>query len=82
MKSQDRKYIFEFSIIDFLGIFNIEKRGEKLAKIFVGYFKQIKDRNFSALVTEKYRYRFRKFIENVISFNIEEDRKQKKYKIY
>ena len=39
MKSQERKYILEFSIIDFLGTFNIEKRGEKLAKTFVGYIK-------------------------------------------
>ena len=62
MKSEERKYILEFSIIDFLGTFNIEKRGEKLSKIFVGYFKQIKDTNFSVLDTEKYRYRFRKFI--------------------
>ena len=72
-KSQDRKYIFEFSIIDFLGTFNIEKRGEKLAKTFVGYIKQMKDTNFSVLDPEKYGYRFRKFIENVIPINIEED---------
>ena len=43
-----------FSIINFLDTFNIEKRGEKLAKIFVGYFKQIKDTNFSVLDPEKY----------------------------
>ena len=73
MKSQDRKYIFEFSIIDFLGTFNIEKRGEKLAKTFVGYIKQMKDTNFSVLDSEKYGYRFRKFIQNVIPINIEED---------
>jgi hypothetical protein len=73
MKSQDRKYIFEFSIIDFLGTFNIEKRGEKLAKTFVGYIKQMKDTNFSVLDPEKYGYRFRKFIQNVIPINIEED---------
>jgi hypothetical protein len=33
----------------------------------------MKDTNFSVLDSEKYGYRFRKFIENVIPINIEED---------
>ena len=72
-KSQDKKYLFEFSIIDFLGNFNFEKRGEKLAKTFVSYIKQLKDTNFSVLDPAQYGIRFRNFAKDVIPINIEED---------
>jgi hypothetical protein len=72
-KSQDKKYLFEFSIIDFLGTFNFEKRGEKLAKTFVSYIKQLKDTNFSVLDPAQYGIRFRNFAKDVIPINIEED---------
>ena len=72
-KSQDKKFLFEFSIIDFLGTFNFEKRGEKLAKTFVSYIKQMKDTNFSVLDPVQYGLRFRNFAKDVIPINIEED---------
>ncbi len=72
-KSQDKKYLFGFSIIDFLGNFNFEKRGEKLAKTFVSYIKQLKDTNFSVLDPAQYGIRFRNFAKDVIPINIEED---------
>ena len=73
MKSEDKNYLFEFSIIDFLGPFNFEKKSEKLAKTFVGYIKQMKDTNFSVLDPKRYGLRFRNFAEKVIPINQEND---------
>ena len=73
MKSYDKKYLFEFSIIDFLGTFNFIKKSEKLAKTFVGYIKQMKDTNFSVLDPERYGLRLRNFVEKIIPINLEND---------
>ena len=64
--SKDNKYIFNFSIVDFLGPFNFEKKGEKLAKSFVGYIKNLKDTNFSVLDPYRYGKRFRSFCKKII----------------
>ena len=64
--SKDNKYIFNFAIIDFLGPFNFEKKGEKLAKELVGYIKKLKDTNFSVLDPNRYGTRFRNFAKKII----------------
>ena len=64
--SKDHKYIFNFSIVDFLGTFNFEKKGEKLAKSLVGYIKKLKDTNFSVLDPYRYGKRFRNFCKKII----------------
>jgi len=64
--SKDNKYLFNFSIVDFLGPFNFEKKGEKLAKELVGYIKKLKDTNFSVLDPNRYGTRFRNFAKKII----------------
>ena len=64
--SKDNKFIFNFSIVDFLGPFNFEKKGEKLAKELVGYIKKLKDTNFSVLDPNRYAKRFRNFAKRII----------------
>ena len=64
--SKDNKYIYNFSIVDFLGPFNFEKKGEKLAKSLVGYIKNYKDTNFSVLDPYGYGKRFRSFCKKII----------------
>ena len=64
--SKDNKYIFNFSIVDFLGPFNLEKKGEKIAKEIVGYFKKLEDTNFSVLDPNRYAKRFRSFVKRII----------------
>ena len=66
IQSKNNKYIFNFSIIDFLGPFNFEKKGEKLAKELVGYIKKLKDTNFSVLDPNRYATRFRNFAKKII----------------
>ena len=66
ISSKDNKYIFNFSIVDFLGPFNFEKKGEKLAKELVGYIKKLKDTNFSVLDPNRYAKRFRNFAKRII----------------
>ena len=66
MGSKDGKYIFNFSIVDFLGTFNFEKKGEKIAKSLVGYIKKLKDTNFSVLEPYGYGMRFRNFCKKII----------------
>ena len=66
IESKDRKYIYNFSIVDFLGTFNLEKKGEKLAKSLVGYIKKLKDTNFSVLEPYGYAKRFRNFCKKII----------------
>ena len=67
MKSKDNKYIFEFSIIDFLGTFDLKKKGEKITKEFVGILTNLKDKNFSVMDSQKYGERFKNNIRNIIN---------------
>ena len=64
--SKDNKYIFNFAIVDFLGPFNLEKKGEKIAKSLVGYIRKLKDTNFSVLDPYRYGKRFRNFCRKII----------------
>ena len=66
LPSLDKKYIFNFSIIDYLGPFNFEKRGEKFAKEVIGYIKKSKDKNFSVSDPYTYGKRFRNFTKKII----------------
>jgi hypothetical protein len=66
IESKNKKYIFNFAIVDFLGTFNLEKKGEKLAKSLVGYIKKLKDTNFSVLEPNGYGMRFRNFCKEII----------------
>ena len=65
-ESKDKKYLYCFAIVDFLGPFNFEKKGEKLAKELVGYIKKLKDTNFSVLDPDRYGKRFRNFVKRAI----------------
>ena len=73
MPGVDDKYIFNFSIIDYLGTFNLEKKGEKLMKDFVGVFKASKDKNFSVQDPQNYGIRFRKFAKKIIIYEKEDN---------
>ena len=66
IESKNKKFIFNFAIVDFLGTFNLEKKGEKLAKSLVGYIKKLKDTNFSVLEPNGYGMRFRNFCKEII----------------
>ena len=73
MPSADNNYIFNFSIIDYLGTFNLEKKGEKLMKNFVGIFRNSKDTNFSVQNPQNYGLRFRKFTKKIILYEKEDN---------
>jgi hypothetical protein len=73
MQSKDSLYIYDFSIIDFLGTFGLEKKGEKLAKELIGYINQMKDTNFSVLEPSKYGDRFRKYIQKIVPIKNEDE---------
>ena len=66
LASKDKKYIFNFSIVDYLGSFNLGKKGEKFAKELIGYIKKSKDTNFSVLDPYNYGNRFRNFTKRII----------------
>ena len=67
------KYIFNFAIIDYLGTFNLEKKGEKFMKDFVGVFRASKDKNFSVQNPQNYGARFRKFAKKIIIYEKEDN---------
>ena len=64
--SKNSKYIFNFSIVDYLGPYNFIKKSEKFTKSLFGYFGKSKDTNFSVLDPNNYGERFRKFIKKII----------------
>ena len=66
IESKDRNYIFNFSIVDYLGTYNFMKKGEKFIKDYIGYIKKDKDTNFSVLDPINYADRFRKFCKKII----------------
>ena len=73
MAGMNNKYIFNFSIIDYLGTFNLEKKGEKLMKDFVGVFRHSQDKNFSVQNPQNYGLRFRKFAKKIIIYEKEDN---------
>jgi hypothetical protein len=66
IRDKNRKYIFNFSIVDYLGPYNFIKKSEKFTKSLFGYIKKSKDTNFSVLDPNNYGERFRKFIKKII----------------
>ena len=64
--SKNHKYIFNFSIVDYLGTYNFIKKGEKFTKSLFGYIKKAKDTNFSVLDPKNYGARFRNFVKRII----------------
>ena len=66
IESKNHKYIFNFSIVDYLGTYNFIKKGEKITKSIFGYIKKSKDTNFSVLDPINYADRFRKFCKKII----------------
>jgi hypothetical protein len=73
MAGVNNNYIFNFSIIDYLGTFNLEKKGEKLMKDFVGVFRHSEDKNFSVQDPQNYGLRFRKFAKKIIIYEKEDN---------
>ena len=73
MSENNKKYIFNFSIIDFLGTFTLGKKGEKLMKEIVGVFKSSEGKNFSVQNPQNYGNRFRKYAKNIIIYEKEEN---------
>jgi len=73
MAGVNNNYIFNFSIIDYLGTFNLEKKGEKLMKDFVGVFRHSQDKNFSVQDPQNYGLRFRKFAKKIIIYEKEDN---------
>ena len=66
-----KNYIFNFSIIDFLGTFDLGKKGEKLYKEMVGLFRE--NKNFSVQNPQNYGIRFRKYAKSIIIYEKEEN---------
>ena len=66
IESKNKKYIFNFSIVDYLGTYNLMKKGEKFTKNLIGYFQNDKDTNFSVSDPINYGIRFRNFIKKII----------------
>ena len=73
MPGLNDKYIFNFAIIDYLGTFNLEKKGEKFMKDFVGVFRASQDKNFSVQNPQNYGARFRKFAKKIIIYEKEDN---------
>ena len=66
IRDKNRKYIFNFSIVDYLGTYNFMKKLEKKTKNFISVLKKSKDTNFSVSDPENYGKRFRKFTKTII----------------
>ena len=69
MHDVDKKYIFNFTIVDFLDTFNFEKKSEKFVNDFVGVFKVSIDKNFNLLDPQSYGVDFRKFAKKIIIYD-------------
>ena len=75
MPDVDKKYIFNFSIVDYLDIFSFEKKSEKLVNDFVGVFKVSLDKNLKLIDPQSYGIEFRKFAKKIIIFDKEDNDK-------
>lgn len=73
MHDVDKKYIFNFSIVDFLDTFSFEKKSEKFVNDFVGVFKVSIDKNFNLLDPQSYGVEFRKFAKKIIIYEKEDN---------
>jgi hypothetical protein len=73
MHDVNKKYIFNFSIVDFLDTFSFEKKSEKFVNDFVGVFKVSIDKNFNLLDPQTYGVEFRKFAKKIIIYEKEDN---------
>ena len=73
MHDIDKKYIFNFCIVDFLDTFSFEKKSEKFVNDFVGVFKVSIDQNFNLLDPQSYGVEFRKFAKKIIIYEKEDN---------
>lgn len=73
MHDIDKKYIFNFCIVDFLDTFSFEKKSEKFVNDFVGVFKVSIDKNFNLLDPQSYGVEFRKFAKKIIIYEKEDN---------
>ena len=73
MHDVDKKYIFNFCIVDFLDTFSFEKKSEKFVNDFVGVFKVSIDKNFNLLDPQSYGVEFRKFAKKIIIYEKEDN---------
>ena len=73
MHDVNKKYIFNFSIVDFLDTFSFEKKSEKFVNDFVGVFKVSIDKNFNLLDPQSYGVEFRKFAKKIIIYEKEDN---------
>ena len=69
----NKKYIFNFSIIDFLGTFDLGKKSEKVIKEIIYVFRSSNDKNFSVQNPQNYGKRFRKNAKNIIIYEKDEN---------
>ena len=69
----NKKYIFNFSIIDFLGTFDLGKKGEKIIKHLFGVFNYSSNNNYSVENPQNYGNRFRKYAEEIIIYEKKEN---------
>ena len=73
MHDVNKKYIFNFSIVDFLDTFSFEKKSEKFVNDFVGVFKVSIDKNLNLLDPQSYGVEFRKFAKKIIIYEKEDN---------
>ena len=73
MHDVKKKYIFNFSIIDYLDIFSFEKKSEKFVNDFVGVFRVSIDKNFNLQDPQSYGEEFRKFAKEIIIYEKEDN---------
>ena len=69
----NKKYIFNFSIIDFLGTFDLGKKSEKVMKEIIYVFRSSNNKNFSVQNPQNYGARFRKNAKKIIIYEKEEN---------
>ena len=73
MAEVNNNYIFNFSIIDFLGTFDLNKKGEKIIKEVFTVFGSKEQKNFSVQNPQTYGNRFRKYAKQIVRYEKEEN---------
>ncbi len=72
MPDYNKKYIFNFSIVDYLDTYNLEKKSSKLVNDLVGSVLKVSlDKNFSTEDPQIYGINFRKFAKKIIIYEKE-----------
>jgi hypothetical protein len=74
MPDYHKKYIFNFSIVDYLDTYNFEKKSSKLVTNLVGSVLKVPlDNNFSTEDPQIYGINFRKFAKKIIIYEKEDN---------